>query len=83
MTNDNASPPADSLAAWLALWPTYKDLALAMGVPVQSARYWVVRGRIPPRYWPRFIAVMQDRFGVTPTAEHLAAPYQDTSREVA
>lgn len=51
------------------------DLATAMGVKYTCARQWRVRGRVPPRFWPKFIAALKSGFDVVVTADELSAGY--------
>lgn len=69
---------ADDLAAgghgkWLAFYRPYSDLADALGVGYTTALQWRARGRVPSAYWPAFIAVLKQRFGVVVTTDELAA----------
>lgn len=63
----------------LRLWPAdeknraYAELAEDMGVPSSRARQWLNRNYLPPCYWPRFAAVLADKFGLVITQDQLVA----------
>lgn len=55
----------------LALWKTHGALAIDMNVPKCRARQWRVRGSVHPRYWPRLIELVEQRFGIVITPRQL------------
>jgi hypothetical protein len=55
----------------LSLWKTHSELARDMDVPKERARFWRVRGRLPPKYWPRLLKELHRRFGLTLTPGQL------------
>jgi hypothetical protein len=68
-----------SHAALLSLWKWHSQLAADMDVPKWRARQWRARGSIPPKYWPRFITAMRERFGREVSADELLAGYNDAA----
>ena len=62
------------------LWETHQALADDMCVPKSRARQWRVRNYIRPKYWPRFIDMLEQRHGRVVTARQLmlaSAGYSD------
>lgn len=55
----------------LNLWESHSALAHDMGVPKERARSWRTRGQLRPKYWPRLLERLEQRFGKKLTADDL------------
>lgn len=58
----------NSFSDVIAKWPSYKEFAADMGVPVTTAQTWCYRDTIPNRRWKRLMSAAKGRGikGVTP-----------------